>query len=175
MISTSDMNPMFHLKHAWDNTHSMWGKATIVMFYVYIWYNIISGVLSLMFPSMMGMTCYMENETEYASDTISMAFNSAYLYGIGFFLYADRGGIRFWNVTMVFVFSMINLWWVWTWNNNMMSMGGAPSGCNDGANNQLMVLMIWIALAWVFSFLEHRVAGSGSRGDGPNESTPLNA
>jgi hypothetical protein len=169
------MNPMFHLKHAWENTHRVWGKVTIVLFYVYVWYNIVASLLSLTFPSLMGTACYMDNETEYGSSAMTLGFNIAYLYVIGFLLYADRGGIRFWNVTMVFVFSMINLYWLWTWNNKMMSMDGAPSGCNDGAGTQIMVFTIWIALAWIFSFLEHRAAGGGSGGDGPNESTPLNA
>jgi hypothetical protein len=169
------MNPMFYLKHAWENTHSIWGKMTIVLFYVYIWLMIIASFIYMVWPNLMG-TCFLEKESDYASATIVSLMRTGNLFSLGFFLYADRGGIKFWNVTMVVVISLINIWFAWTWARDWKTLEGAPKHCSDnGIMTQSLVAVIWITVSWVFSFLEHRAGHSGSRGSTTNESTPLTA
>jgi hypothetical protein len=171
------MNPMVHLKHAWDNTHTVWGKMTIVLFYIFIWLVIISSFIVVIKPEWMGIGCFLQKESEYGSATIESMVRQANWYAIGFYLYADRGGIRLWNVTMVFVVTMIGLWFQLSWAKNWATMEGAPKHCDDGNMTAWTIAgMVWIGLAWVFSFLEHRAAhAGGSAGGTTNESTPLTA
>lgn len=174
---TTSVNPMVHLKHAWENTHSMWGKWTIVLFYLFIWVNVILSFIWLVWPTCMGVDCFWKNESEYAVSTNTTMVREVSLWSLGFFLYADRGGIRFWNVTMVFVFSMIFMWFSWTWANDWTSMEGAPKHCDDGGMaTRAIIGMVWIALTWILSFVEHRAGHSaGGSGGTTNESTPLTA
>lgn len=174
---TTSMNPMVHLKHAWENTHSVWGKMTIVLFYAFIWFNIIMAFLSLVWPNWMGCACFWQKESEYASASIENLMRGENLLALGFLLYADRGGILFWNVTMVFVVSMVYFWLSWSWANNWVTMEGAPKHCDDGGmSRSILVGVVWIGLSWIFSFFEHRAGHSGGGSAGTtNESTPLNA
>jgi hypothetical protein len=173
------MNPMFYLKHAWDNTNSMWGKWTIVLFYLFIWVNVITSIIWLVWPNWMGCACFWSKESDYAAMSMENLMRGQNLFAVGFLLYADRGGIRFWNVTMVFVFSMIYSWFAWDWAKNWATMEGAPKHCDDGKmSTQIIVGVVWIAVAWTFSFLEHctgHASGSDSSGGTTNESTPLTA
>jgi hypothetical protein len=172
---TTSMNPMYYLKHAWDSTHSAWGKLTIVLFYVYIWLMIISSFVFMVWPNLMG-GCSWEKESDYATASIVALQRTGNSCALGFYLYADRGGIRFWNVTMVFVISLINLWFAWTWARDWKTMEGAPKHCSDhGLTTQILVAAVWITVSWVFSFLEHRAGHSRGTGATTNESTPLTA
>jgi hypothetical protein len=169
------MNPMFYLKHAWDNTQSVWGKMTIVLFYVYIWIMIITSFMYMVWPNLMGK-CFLEKESDFGSATIVALQRIGNLFAVGFYLYADRGGIRFWNVTMVFVISVISFWFAWTWARDWKTMVGAPKHCSDyGMMTQILVAVIWITVSWIFSFLEHRAGHSGGTGATTDESTPLTA
>ncbi|KAG7347270.1 hypothetical protein IV203_030638 [Nitzschia inconspicua] len=174
---TTSMNPMVHLKHAWDNTHSVWGKLTIVLFYVFIWLNIIMAFLSVVWPNWMGCACFWKKESEYASASMVNLMQGQNLFALGFFLYADRGGIRLWNVSMVFVIAVVYSWFAWIWAKNWEMMEGAPKHCNDhGMVTMILVGVVWIAISWIFAFLEHRAGHSGGGAGGTtNESTPLNA
>jgi hypothetical protein len=172
---TTSINPMYYLKHAWDSTHSAWGKMCIVLFYVYIWLMIITSLLYLVWPNLMGI-CLGEKESDYDAATIVVLTRIGSLLGLGFFLYADRGGIRFWNVTMVFVISLIYFWFTWTWARDWKTMEGAPKRCGDfDITTQMLVELIWITLSWIFSFLEHRAGRLGGAEATPSESTPLSA
>jgi uncharacterized membrane protein (DUF485 family) len=170
------MNPAVHLKHAWDNTHSMWGKMTIVLFYIFIWVMIVTSFMWMVWPTWMG-GCFLGKESDYGSSTIVTLKRTGSLFALGFFLYADRGGIRFWNVTMVFVVAMLNFWFLWSWAKNWTEMDGAPKHCNDGGvSTQIIVGAVWISVSWILSFLEHRAGqSSGASAGMASESTPLNA
>ncbi len=177
MTMTASMNPIVHLKHAWENTNSLWGKMTIILFYIFIWLMIITSFIVVIMPGTMGIDCFWKKESEFGDETMESLVRQVNWYAVGFYLYADRGGIRFWNVTMVFVVTIVDLWFQWTWATNWPTMDGAPKHCDDGnMSTWVIVGMVWITISWIFSFLEHRSGHSvGNVGGTTNESTPLNA
>ena len=165
----ASFNPMHYLKHAWDATHSAWGKSCIVLFYVFIWVQII-WALELIIAPRYGWECFYEGQTEYAAAGFEMWMRALNIITVGFYLYADRGGIKVWNVAMVFV---INGAWTWSMLSPSTHAGeleGAPADCDfAGALSVLWVLFWWSLLALLCSFLEQRSAPSGTAA----ETTPI--
>lgn len=99
-------NPQYYWTRAWNATHSFWGKGALVLFYVWIWIQIIWTIQFLIVP-LAGLDCFVHQSTQFAviSSPESTANNLRQL-GImflGYLVYADKGGIRIWNICLVWV------------------------------------------------------------------------
>jgi hypothetical protein len=149
-----------HLLDAWKNgTRTLWGKIALVSFYAYLLYNIVGAVFMMVTPPG-SMDCFYSEggaASEYAVKTMTWLVWQSNLWAIGFFLYAAAGGIRFWNVTMVAVFSLVSVYQSYLWISQYESwQGGPPPGCVDGGNGAgddsgaaWMIFMWYVVPAWV--------------------------
>lgn len=173
----SSANPVMHLKHAWDNTHGWAGKACIVLFYIFLWCNIVMNFVQIVRPSSFNSDCFWKGESEYGMRAMQGLNFQSSLFALGFFLYADRGGIRFWNVTMVLIVSFLSWFTMYEWMNHYASLEGAPKHCMGGSNWMMWMWIGWIGAAWLLSIVEqvagNRASSRGGGGSGANESTPL--
>jgi hypothetical protein len=137
-----------------------------------IWIQIIWAIEIIIFPTK-GWECMYEGVSEYAASAFVMYLRAMNILTLGFYLYADRGGIKVWNVAMVFV---VNLAWSWPlldWIANYTTLEGTPKGCEDvmgGIQWSVWVLMIWSFVALICSGMEKRASPSGST----SETAPLN-
>lgn len=155
-MATLHLNPMYYLKHAWDATHSVWGKTAIVLFYLFIWIQIILAVTQLIFPAVF-YACYFSTLSDYAASLLRIAIRCSDVLAIGFFLYADRGGIKVWNVAMVFV---VYAGCTWAWisgSYTALSSHGAPKTCNTD-EVALWSTFGWSLLALLCAIMESRSA-----------------
>jgi hypothetical protein len=173
-MAATSINPMNYLRHAWDATHSGWGKVCIILFYLLIWIQIIWAIEIIIFPRA-GLECIYDEEvvSEYAASALVMYVRTTNILTIGFFLYADRGGIKVWNVAMVFLASLAWTWPVLDWIVNYTTLEGAPKDCEDvmgGIKWTFLALLIWSFVALVCSGMEKRATPSGSA----SETAPLN-
>ena len=57
-------NPRPHMLHAWEETRSSYGRAALVVFYVWLWYNIVMSFVSLVSPGSQGVQCYLDEMNE---------------------------------------------------------------------------------------------------------------
>lgn len=166
---TMRFNPMFYLRHAWDATHSVWGKTCIVLFYVFIWLQILWALQILIAPTW-GYECFRQGLTEYAEKTIVLYLRALNLFTIGFYLYADRGGIKVWNVAMVFIFNLGFTLMTLTMN-TIADMEGGPKNCQSRVHSTMVflwALVIWSTFSLLASFMETK-SSDGS----PSEQAPL--
>jgi hypothetical protein len=91
---------------------------------------------------------------------------------IGFYLHADRGGIKVWNVAMVCFF---NTWWtmiILPGFKTVSKLEGAPQGCDDMFHAALFifrVLLWWPVAALLCSVMEHINTPTGT----PAETAPI--
>lgn len=168
---TVHINPIYYLKHAWEATHTFWGKLCIVLFYSFIWLQIIWSVESIIWPRA-GWECFYDGLSEYVAAGFDTFLRAMCVMAIGFFLYADRGGIKAWNVAMVFI---VNAAWTWTfchgWN-DYSELEGAPQGCQDLVSvfgTCVWILFWWSLAALVCAVIEHINAPGGTAA----ESAPL--
>ena len=161
---------MVYLRHAWDATNSNYGKGTIVLFYSFIWIQILWAVETVIAPKA-GWECLYGDVGEYAELCIKNWVRQMNLFLIGFLLYADRGGIKVWNTAMVFVFFLfLTLLWLSAFK-LLETASDAPS-CDKtfGSLRFLMWLqIIWSALAMVFALVDDRMGGVVTE----EETTPL--
>eukprot|EP00339_Tiarina_fusa_P023488 CAMPEP_0117017978 /NCGR_PEP_ID=MMETSP0472-20121206/13954_1 /TAXON_ID=693140 ORGANISM="Tiarina fusus, Strain LIS" /NCGR_SAMPLE_ID=MMETSP0472 /ASSEMBLY_ACC=CAM_ASM_000603 /LENGTH=172 /DNA_ID=CAMNT_0004722479 /DNA_START=452 /DNA_END=970 /DNA_ORIENTATION=- len=171
-MATPSLNPMYYLRHAWDATHSTWGKLCIVLFYLFIWLQIIWAVEIVIFPTR-GWECMSDGFTEYAKANSVMLLRGMNILTVGFYLYADRGGIKVWNVAMVFLVNLVWSWPVLVWSANYSELEGAPQDCEatmSGMGVVVWVLLIWSFVALVCAGMEKAASPRGSAG----ETAPLN-
>jgi hypothetical protein len=156
-------NPIPHVKNAWSGTRTPWGKAGLVVFYTLIWFNIASSVWTLVDPSSQGMDCLIssfkgqESQRLYAATLRALSVTT-----IGFFLYADVGGLRSKNVALVTVV-LVSTYWIGLTSTKDLACAGFQWFS--------LVVIVWPVLAWVLVYLEERL-GAASSGD---ERTPLTA
>ena len=159
--------------NAWDATYSVWGKLCIVFFYLFIWLQIIWAAELVVLPRY-GWECFYEpyEDNEFAMYWITAVLRGMNILTIGFYLYADRGGIKVWNVTMVFLF---NLAWSILYLvglNKSPTLAECPKHCQGTFDS--FAICLWVLLAWsfanlLFSVLEKNSAPSGSA----SETAPL--
>lgn len=159
------MNPAVYLQHAWNDTKSIWGKLCIILFYAFIWFNIIWALILVFVPTF-GMKCFYTGQTEFANYFIASCMRGLNVFTIGFLLYADRGGIRVWNVAMVFiiygVYLVISIKATSDLKAGMEGFSEEECPIADGWNTSFWVLAIWLILSMMFSILEHKAVGGTS-------------
>ena len=174
MTTSVSFNPMVYLRHAWDATNSVWGKAAIVLFYSFIWIQIIWAIETLIAPKA-GWECFYggvdgQGVGEYAELAVKSFVRQMNLFVIGFLLYADRGGIKVWNTTMVFVvFFFLTLIWM-TYLNASEAASDAPD-CERAVNSVRVIMwvqIIWAALAMLCAVVDSKVGRATGE-----ETTPL--
>ena len=88
---------------------------------------------------------------------------------LGFFLYADRGGIKLGNVFMVWIVYLVQ-WLVYKPAITDFLEDACPEDLQQ-MNTAMMVTEIWMFLALVCSILD---SWSGNLGETADESRPLN-
>ena len=179
-MSFSDANPISHLKHAWASTHSFMGKACLILFYLFLWVNIIMLIIASINPLVAGTSCFFPDTlSDYAAFTMKEFLRQSKIFALGFFLYADRGGIRFWNVSMVLAICLLYWFSAFYWGMNFESKDGAPPSevVDKGGSfaSWSVVWLAWIGLAWLCSIVEQVKSNQGgtSSGSPATESTPL--
>lgn len=170
-MTTPSFNPMFYLNHAWSATHSVWGKASIVLFYSFVWIQIIWAIQIVIAPKA-GWGCFFTTAGEYEEASFKSIQRQQNILAIGFFLYADRGGIKVWNVTMVAVTMAVWTWALHTFIVGYQNANNAPD-CPGGI--QSLHTIMWMQTIWsivpvLCSLLDER-AGRTSGTSG--ESAPL--
>jgi hypothetical protein len=162
-------NPLFYIKHAWEATNTIWGKLCIVFFYTFLWVNIVASFIAIFLPRL-GAECYYKGLSEYSAYMITTLMRQTNVFAAGFFLYADRGGIKVWNVAMVFAFYLVFSVFMFNLLRDYPNLDGIPEGCSIGGYTTMTwVTLIWAALALLFSIMEVKLGSNASR----SESTPL--
>ena len=164
-------NPMYYLNHAWEATHTLWGKSCIVLFYIFIWLQIIWAVELIILPRA-GWECFYDGLSEYASAALEMYLRAMNVITVGFYLYANRGGIKVWNVAMVFIINAACSWCFMPGFDGYPELEGAPQGCDDLTRSFVTILWVlfwWSLLTLGCAILEHINTPSGTDA----ESAPL--
>jgi hypothetical protein len=160
---------MQYLQHAWDNTNTGWGKAAIVLFYAFVWFQILWAIQILIVP-FAGFRCYTNAMTADEIVTVKAYLRMLNIFTVGFFAYADRGGIKVWNVTMVFVvyllFSIVGL----NYTKATMNMEALEACTASGA---AMIKVLWITLVWMAVALGCSFADSKAGTSSTEETAPL--
>ena len=154
-ISMTDFNPIHFLQHAWDDAHSNWGKACVVLFYLFIWTQAIWSLETVIAP-MAGWDCYYQGISDYATEMVAMFARAMNVMQLGFWVYAHREGIKVWNVSMVFVFNAA-LFWIYI-PSNFMELEGAPD-----CDNSMMRTITWVLFWWTLVTLVCSVLEDGSK------------
>ena len=149
------INPIQYLRNAWNDTHSTWGKFSIVVFYTFIWFQIVSSIQYLVFTSsVLGGGCYyFDNDTVDALTALYMKQISCF--NIGFLLYADRGGIKnIWNIaTVVIIYAMYEF--VLYFKPKVENL--PTTTCNDSTSSLLMLNVIWPIIAFICAFIDTKM------------------
>lgn len=162
--SMTDFNPIRFLQHAWDDTHSIWGKACVALFYLFIWSQAIWSLETVIAPKA-GWDCYYQGISEYATETIALFIRAMNVVQLGFWIYAHREGIKVWNVTIVFAVNA-SLFWFYM-SSNIMDLDGAPA-CDQ---NGTMKTITWVMFWWTLLTLVCSVLEDGSKPRGTTSET----
>jgi hypothetical protein len=98
-------NPIDHVKSAWTGTSSTFGKIAVVLFYFFIWSQVVWGVLLVINPRS-GFDCIYDDVSDTVAayiDAIMIGFN---LFSFGYFAFAHYHGIKVWNVLGFFALGL---------------------------------------------------------------------
>lgn len=158
-------NPIFHLRQAWTRTESWWGKAAIVLFHSFVWIQILGAAWSL-YDTTTGWECLY--------DTLSSKSDAAFVTGtmktvnvwiLGFFMYADFGGIQVKNVFMV---NVCYLGQFLLYKPVMTEfLADTCAETLQMFNASMIVTAIWILLALLCSLMEARKAKGSALEESP--------
>ena len=154
-----DWNPSHHMRHAWTDASTIWGKIALVLFYGLIWVMIIKAAWSLFSPASSGGQCFLDMASS-KSHEIAIAFiRACNVLFIGFFSYADVSGLKVKNVVLV---CLVLIGYVMSFYPLTEMMNDPESGC-DSVWVQMWFLPGWAILALVFTLLEDKLGDHGSQ------------
>ncbi|KAL7576849.1 hypothetical protein ACA910_013862 [Epithemia clementina (nom. ined.)] len=165
---------MYYLRHAWEKTHSIWGKACIVLFYSFLWVNIVWSLAVAIDPWLV-CECTAAHTPESEAFAGIQCVRVINVFAVGFFLLADRGGIHLWNVAMVFVINSIASWPLLALATHYKPIVESDADCTASLQSLQITtwaMVVWSALALVASFLDARQETSTNAGT-TGERTPL--
>ena len=157
------INPIQYLKTAWNDTHSTWGKFSIVVFYTFIWFQIVSSIQGLFFTSsVMNNGCYsFDDSSEYLA---KLYLKQISCFNIGFLLYADRGGIKLWNIsTVVIIYAMYEY----------VIFPTTTTTCHDTSSSSLLMNVIWPIVAFVCAVIDKKMSPPSSTTTNKQPPPPL--
>jgi hypothetical protein len=163
----ADFNPFHLIQHAWNGTHSHWGKACVVLFYLFLWFQILGSLAAIVAPKL-GMDCYYTGLSGYATEMIVVSSRLMGVLAVAFTFYVYREGIQVWNVAVVFVVNSILTWIAFA--SPIMDLEDTPQ-CAD---KDMMKTMCWIQAGWTALFLLCSVLEDQSKPRGTvSERTPI--
>jgi hypothetical protein len=162
-MTATTWNPLVHLGHAWSRLHTIWGKIGLVLFYSFIWLGVLSISWSILYPGSQGMQCLIDSQEDPWSQALYVSLlRSLNIFGLGFLLYADTGGLHFKNVGFVTIFIA---------GGNLTGYFGF-SAARDAATShsdcfmplyiRMWVSIVWIVVAFVCTVLEERLGDRGT-------------
>ena len=182
------MNPMYYLKRAWNATNSVWGKLAIVVFYTFLWFQIVFSVIGIILENpLIGYECYFDNVGPYGALLSTILARQGNLMAVGFLLYANRGGIKsIWNVIMVTVVFSLYMYMLSTTFQDvdtLLEMEDGPTCTKEemvsGMKTLFYINIDWPLVATVLTIMERLSAGppappsGGTSSTSPGERTPL--
>jgi hypothetical protein len=158
---------MTYLNHAWNGTNTWWGKISLVLFYLFIWVNILSGIWSLIVPESQGMDCLFDDEGDHAKT--SLLTRGCNLFGVAFLFYADKSGLHSWNVGTVGVVCIL---WFWMW---MMFLKGNESEASCAAiwSDWAWIWPVWIVFAFFTILIDEKMGNRTTDGGTAEERQTL--
>ena len=92
-----DYNPIDQIKSAWTGTSTIFGKIAVVLFYFFIWTQILWGVLLIVNPRS-GFECVYDDVSETTAIFMDMLMIGMNWFSFGYFAFAHYHGIKVWNV-----------------------------------------------------------------------------
>ena len=157
---TIDWNPRPHVQHAWADAHTVYGKISLVLFYTLIWSLIVMSAWQIIFPYSMGGECWRDGLWKKEQNVQTMmvsAVRSDNVLMIGFLSYADVGGFKIKNISMVtIVLTAFSLCYV-----PLVKMG-QTLGCISSLW-QISIFPSWAILALIFALVDDKKADHGTR------------
>lgn len=152
-------NPAPHVKHAWSDAKTVWGKVALVLFYSFIWFAIISSAWSVVAPKSQGFSCLLDLANPKHNETTEKMFvamvRGMNVFWVGFFSYADVGGLQVKNVVMVTFFTISFFLMFWP----VVGIAEA-GGCSISA--QSWIFPSWLVAALVFTLMEEKLGDHGT-------------
>ena len=148
-------NPVNDVKDEWAATKSIWGRLKVFLFYTYMWLCILACIYAIFVPFSLGLECIGASDSldETTQGWIAELIRAASIVGLGFGLYAVRGGTTLPNmrfIVAVFIVCYADGYW------HSDCMAGE---CFDELFGTWPVYLGWPVLAMICAYVERRVDG----------------
>mmetsp|Transcript_36041 Transcript_36041/g.55367 ORF Transcript_36041/g.55367 Transcript_36041/m.55367 type:complete len:181 (+) Transcript_36041:148-690(+) len=162
------------MKQAWQSTNSIWGKFCIILFYSFVWMQILGAVWSQFAPTT-GWECLWATVQESDMRLLIATIKSCNIWILGFFLLSNRGGIEVWNVFMVWIHYLLQ-WLVYKPAIEDFLAEACPQELEQ-LESAMVVSEIWVTAILICSILNNKyVIGCFNGGRGENatgQASPL--
>ena len=147
-------NPIKKLRNEWIGCNSWGGHVCMVLFYVFVFAKIAWSIAVIAAPKA-GWECFHQGLSDYASGSILMCFRTSAIVSLGFYCYAFLGGIKVWNVGIVFTINAAWSWVIFETNAPMLIDGSPNCDAEVGRLIALTWAFFWCSLMSVnFAFME---------------------
>jgi hypothetical protein len=171
--ASDDWNIRVHLKHAWSQLSTIWGKIALVLFYLFIWLMILSCVVTIIFPSSQGVQCLLNSMDEWSASLYVGMLRYFNIFAVGFILYADMVGLHSKNVAFVAATTILTCSFfvksAYDLKTTQEAKYEAYEECIVGYVYGSYVMSAWILVTLIFTMMEQRYGDHGT----DNERRPL--
>ena len=149
-----------NIQQGWTEAKSKWGKICIVLFYSFLFLQVLGAAWSL-YDTTTGWECLWNTLDEGDVKLVAGTMKVVNFWILGFMLYSYFStGIAVWNVFMVFAFYLGQFLMY-----KPVFTEFLEDDCPDelyAFNVSMIVTIVWIAMALLFSIMEHRIEQGSS-------------
>lgn len=155
-------NPVNQIKEAWNSTTTTWGKLAVLMFYVYLWLGILSGLVSVLFPSSQGIDCYNAHFDAPTQQIVMSQMRVENLLYVVVYLFLGVHQTNICTVTILAIVMMLCYCF------SRPAMIELDVDCWNGVKTSIILLsfapvIIWILVVVEFALTRRRGTGSESQ------------
>jgi len=122
-------NPIDQIKSAWTGTSTIFGKIAVVLFYFYVWAQIVWGILLVINPRA-GWECLYDNVSEETAIFMDIVMIMLNWFSFGYFAFAHYHGIKVWNILGFLVLGVV---WLVDYSIGMKKLSSLdePNDCSE--------------------------------------------
>ena len=157
--------PFGRVREDWKEVYSLWGKIGLVLFYLYVLYNLVDCVSNSIQPFWGYLPCLKEKFASSGTNVdlfVVFLFRMFHLWPLGFYLFsACFVGYTTNNLLLILIFTSATAYW---WNEMARQVGGDCIG--SGGVATWAVLIGWPGIAIALKQIDHHVGQAHSREEG---------
>ena len=157
-------NPVKHLQDSWSEMNSGWGKAAVIIFYLYVWLFILANLYQVIAPLSSGYKCVAASGDELSTIFLMAAVRAWCLALVFWGLYVENAGLGMGKLVTFTVMMGMGCFSFYLVYPNLKVIGEDDNECFESITSTYWVYWVPLVVAIGTLFME-KLSMGGTTGE----------